>query len=177
MRRLALLCLPLGALALPAAALAVGTAAGDGALVVQNASAPKGVAVMTLTINGTVLGHVSSGSPDQTDTVYIVDANNTGGVGASGSDLTKSSGFDQSTDGTKWKLSGSDFRFRAASGVYKVWIYGSGVDLFAVGAGKVTLQGEPASSSTPDGWYSINGHDRQSLPATASDLLPIDSTG
>jgi hypothetical protein len=177
MRRLAFVCLPLCALALPAAALAHSASSSDGTLVIQNASAPKGVAVMTLTIKGTVLGHVSSGSPDQKDVVYIVDANNTGGVGASGVDLTKTSGLDQPTDGTRWKLTGSDFRFRAASGVYKVWVYGSGVDLFAVGQGNVTIQGEPSSSSTPDGWYSIDGQDRQSLPAAASDLLPIASGG
>ena len=70
------------------------------------------------------------------------------------------------------QLVGSDFRFRAAGGVYKIWIYGSGVDLFAVGNGKVTLQGMP-DSSTSDGWYSINGGDRHSLPTAPSDLLPV----
>jgi len=175
MRRLAFVCLPLCALALPAAALAYTASAADGTLVLQNASAPKGVAVMTLTIDGTVLGHVSSGSPDQPDVVYIVDANNTGGVAASGTDLAKSSGPDLKSGGTRWKLTGSDFRFRAASGVYKVWIYGSGVDVFAVGQGNVTLQGEPSSSSTSDGWYSIDGRSRQSLPAAASDLLSVAS--
>lgn len=176
MRRLALLCLPLGALALPAAALAVGAAVGDGTLVIKAGNAPAKVAVVTLAIDGTVIGHVSSGSPDQKDTVYIVDANNTGDVGSSGIDLTKTSGADPLTSGTKWKLSGSDFRFRAADGVYKVTIYGSGVDLFAVGQGKVTLVGGP-DPSVPDGRYSLNGGDWHSLPAQATDWLKITSNG
>jgi hypothetical protein len=93
--------------------------------------------------------------------------NNTGGIGASatnGAYLTKTSPNDQKT-----KLVGSDFRFRAAGGAYKVWIYGSGVDVFAVGTGKVTMQGLPDSSA--DGRYSIDGGSWRSLPAVPSDLL------
>lgn len=176
MRRLALLCLPLGALALPAAALAISSSAADGTLVVQNGSAPAKVAVVTLVINGTVIGHVDSGSPGQSDTLYVVDANNTGGVGASGPDLTKTSAFDQTTGGTRWKLSGSDFRFRAADGVYKITVYGSGVDLFAVGQGQVVIQGQ-SDASMYDGKYSLNGGDFHSLPVQASDWLKITSSG
>ena len=176
MRRLALLCLPLGALALPAAALAVHTAAGDGTLVVQSGGAPAKAAVVTLVINGTVIGHVSSGSPDQSDTVVVDDANNTGNVAATGVYLTKSSTTDDTQTGTKWTFSGSDFRFRAAAGVYKVTVYGSGVDLFAVGTGKVVIQGQ-SDPKVPDGTYSLNGADWRSLPAKASDWLKIASSG
>ena len=174
MRRLAIFCLPLIALAIPAAALALGDLkTADGTLVVKNGSAPRGVTVVKLGIVGTVIGHVSTGSPDQLDTVVIYDQANTNDVGASatnGAPLTKTSPGDQKT-----KLVGSDFRFRAADGAYTLWIYGSGVDLLAVGAGKVTLQGLPESSI--DGRYSINGGDWHSLPAVPSDLLHFGSIG
>lgn len=176
MRRVALLCLPLGALALPAVALAVGTAAADGTLVVQDGSAPAKVAVVTLVVDGTVIGHVSSGSPGQSDTVVVDDANNTGNVAATGVYLTKSSTIDETQTGTKWRFSGSDFRFRAADGIYKVTVYGSGVDLFAVGTGQVVIQGQ-SDATVPDGRYSLNGHDWRSLPAQASDWLKITSNG
>lgn len=179
MRRLALLCLPVGALALPAAALAMHATAGDGTLVVQNGNAPTKVAVVTLVINGTVIGHVASGSIGQNDTVVVDDANNTGNVAASGlpgAYLSKTSTSDATGPGTTWKLSGSDFRFRAADGVYKVTIYGSGVDLFAVGQGQVVIQGE-SDATISDGRYSLNGKDWHSLPAQASDWLKIASSG
>ena len=179
MRRFVVLSVPLGALALPAAALAFGAAAGDGTLVVQNGSAPVKAAVVTLVISGTVIGHVASGSPGQNDVVVVDDANNTGNVAASaasGAYLSKTSTADATGLGTKWKLSGSDFRFRAADGVYKVTVYGSGVDLFAVGKGQVVIQGQP-DTSLPDGRYSLNGDDWHSLPAQASDWLKITSSG
>ncbi|MDE3026132.1 MAG: hypothetical protein KGI93_11245, partial [Acidobacteriota bacterium] len=63
MRRLALACLPLIALAVPAtaAALATGTSTTDGTLVVQNGAAPRGLAVIKLGVVGTAIGHVSTG--------------------------------------------------------------------------------------------------------------------
>jgi len=172
MRRLAIFCLPLIALVAPATALALrNVQTGDGQLVVQNGSAPRGVPVVTLTVNGTAIGHVSTGSPDQFDTVVIYDPNNTGGIGASGAtDLTRSSPAAQRT-----KLVGSDFRFRAAGGIYKIWIYGSGVDVFAVGSGKVTLQGEPDGGN--DGRYSLDGGAWRSLPSVPSDLLTFPVSG
>jgi len=175
MRRLAIFVLSALALAAPAVAFAVTDSPGDGTLVVKNGSAPHGVAVVTLTISGTAIGHVSTSSPDQADTVVILDPNNTNNVGASatnGQSLTKTSTSDSTTGGTRTRLVGNDFRFRAAGGIYKIWIYGSGVDLFAVGTGKVALQGLPDGSG-PDGHYSIDGGDWRSLPAAPSDLLQI----
>jgi hypothetical protein len=170
MRRLAIFCLPLIALIAPAAALGLGdTKTADGTLVVKNGSAPRGLTVVTLSISGTAIGQVSTGSPGQFDKVVIYDANNTNDIGASatnGAFLSKTVSQSEQTT----KLVGSDFRFRAAGGVYKIWIYGSGVDLFAVGDGKVTLQGLPDSNAT-DGKYSLNGGDWRSLPAVPSDLL------
>lgn len=175
MRRLALLGLPLVALGAPATALAISAAAGDGTLVVQNGSAPRGVPVVTLVINGTALGHVSTGSPDQTDTVVIDDPNNTNGIGASitngAPSLTR-----KTVSTTETKFTGSDFRFRAAGGVYKIWIYGTGVDVFAVGKGTVVLQGMP-DAGAQDGKYWLNGGDGHSLPVAPSDLLAIKSSG
>ncbi|MGH2999749.1 MAG: hypothetical protein ACRDNM_10650 [Gaiellaceae bacterium] len=170
MRRLAILCLPLIALVAPATALALGdgSSSNDGTLVVKSASAPRTVPVVTLVINGTALGHVSTGSPDQTDTVVIDDPNNTNDIGASitsgGNPLTR-----KTVSTTETKFVGSDFRFRAAGGTYKIWIYGSGVDVFAVGKGTVIVQGQ--SDSSTDGWYAIDGGARHSLPAVPSSLL------
>ncbi len=175
MRRLAMLCLPVIALALPATALALHDASGDGTLVVKNGTAPRGVPVVTLVINGTAIGHVSTGSPDLADKVVIDDPNNTNDIGASltngAPSLTRTTLSD-----TKTSFVGSDFRFRAAGGVYKIWVYGSGVDIFAVGKGTVVLQGSPDSSG-PDGRYSLNGTDWHSLPAVPTDLLKITASG
>ena len=78
MRRLAILALPVLALVLPATALALHDAnTADGTLVVKNGSAPRGVPVVTLSIEGTAIGHISTGSPDQVDTVVVYDPNNT----------------------------------------------------------------------------------------------------
>jgi hypothetical protein len=175
MRRLLIAGLVVGMLVLPATALALAGSGGDGNLVVRGASAPPGVAVVRLVIDGTALGQISTGSPDQPATVIVVDANNTGNVLASGGNLAKSSSLDPTTDGTRWKLVGSDFRFRAADGTYKVIIYGSGADLFAVGQGKVKLQGLP--DATPDGWYAIDGGPHRSLPVTATDWLTVAGNG
>jgi hypothetical protein len=64
-------CALLAMLGSPAAAPARHRAAGDGTLVVQKGSAPTGVPVVTLVIKGTVVGRLSSGSPDLLDTVVI----------------------------------------------------------------------------------------------------------
>lgn len=170
-----MLSLLLIALAAPATAFALRDASGDGTLVVQNGSAPRGLPVITLVIDGTAIGHVSSGSPDQLDTVVIDDVNNTNDIGASLTNGAPSLTRKTISD-TETKFTGSDFRFRAAGGVYKIWIYGSGIDVFAVGQGKVTLQGTPGAGTT-DGQYSFNGGSWRSLPPTPSDWLPIKATG
>ena len=170
-----MLSLPLLALALPAAALALSNASGDGTLVVQNGAAPRGTPVVFLVVNGTAIGHVSTGTPGELDTVIIDDVNNTGNIGASVTNdapvLTRKTISD-----TETKFTGSDFRFRAAGGWYRIWIYGSGVDVFAVGQGKVMLQGTPGAG-TADGQYSFNGAPWHSLPPAQSDWLPIRAAG
>jgi hypothetical protein len=172
MRRVAIIGLFAAAFAGPAAAPALGAATGDGTLVVKGGSAPRTIAVVTLSINGTTIGHVSTGSPDEVDTVVIYDPNNTDNIGASAMNGTLLSRTSKPGE-QKTTLVGSDFRFRAAGGVYKIWVYGSGIDLFAVGNGRVTLQGQ--SDGSPDGKYSINGGAFHSLPGVPSDLLTIAS--
>ena len=175
MRRAALLSVLLTALAVPAAAYALRDSAGDGTLVVHDGTAPRGVPVVFLVINGTAIGQVSTGSPGELDTVIIDDVNNTGNIGAS---LTNGSPVltRKTISDTETKFTGSDFRFRAAAGWYRIWIYGSGVDMFAVGQGKVTLQGTPGAGIT-DGQYSFNGGAWRSLPPIPSDWLPIKAAG
>jgi hypothetical protein len=76
-------------------------------------------------------------------------------------------------DGTaqQWGYADS-FKFRAVNGTFTIVIYGSDVDLVAIGTGKVELTGMP---DTPrgDGKYSLNGGDWKSLPGTVSDWIPI----
>jgi hypothetical protein len=174
MRRLAMLCLPLLALALPATALGLRDSA-DGTLVVKNGSAPRTVAVVTLVVDGTALGRISTGSPDQLDKVVIQDSNNTNDIGASitngAPSLTRTTLSDSRTS-----FVGSDFRWRAANGTYRIWIYGTGVNVFAVGRGTVVLQGL-VDANAADGKYSIDGGDWHSLPKVPSDLLKFGSTG
>lgn len=177
MRRLAIFCLPLVALVAPATALALSDVkTTDGTLVVQNAGAPRSVAVVTLVVDGTALGHISTGSPDQVDKVVIQDFNiPSGDIGASITNnapaLTRTTLADNKTS-----FVGSDFRFRAANGTYRIWIYGTGVNVFAVGHGTVVLQGQ-SDADLPDGRYSRDGGDWHSLPAVPSDLLRFGSSG
>lgn len=171
MRRIVLIGLALAALAAPAAAMGLRKSPGDGTLVVKSASAPDGVPSVTLVIKGTVLGHVSSGSPDVADAVVIDDLTGSGDFSASevgGTFLST-----KNVSSTRTKYLGSDFRFRTVEGdYYKVTIYGTGVNLFAVGQGKVTLQGMP-DPTVNDGRYSINGQDFKSLPPAPTAWLQI----
>jgi hypothetical protein len=52
-----------------------------------------------------------------------------------------------------------------------VLVYGSGVDLVAIGKGTVKLAGVPDSGG--DGKYSLNGADFVSLPGTQTDKRVI----
>jgi hypothetical protein len=171
MRRIVLIGLALAALAAPAAAMGLRRSPGDGTLVVKSASAPDGVPSVTIVIKGTVIGHVASGSPDVDDAVVIDDLTGNGDFSASqvgGAFLSK-----KNVSSTRTKYLGSDFRFRTVEGdYYKVTIYGAGVNLFAVGQGKVTLQGMPDPAAN-DGRYSINGQDFKSLPAAPTAWLQI----
>jgi hypothetical protein len=155
MRRLALISVSLLALAVPAAAWALTQGPADGTLVVKNGTAPHGVPVVTLIVAGAVIGRV-----DNLGTIVIDDSTPTDPFSP------EVSGFDQHKDvsdtATKW--TGTGMKFRAVGGTYKITIYGSGVNLSAVGRGYVSLSGMP-DSTTGDGSYSLNGDPFRSLPA------------
>jgi hypothetical protein len=163
MRRILLSCTLLALVALPAAASAGAAAqAKPGYLVVRKAAGDGGVnggPVATLIIKGFVLGRVS-----QEARVDVVQLPSPAGQGA-----PQVRGADVSTKAIKWhhfageKYLGSNFRFRAMGGYYRVVVRGSGVYLFAGGQGHVTLQG---SSHFPrhDGEFSVSGGRFRSLP-------------
>jgi len=163
MRRLAVLSVSLLALAAPAAAWALTQASGDGTLVVKNGAGPRGVPVVTLVITGAAIGHVSG-----LGTIMIEDLNANDAVSpeVTGANYRK----DLSPTVTKW--GGVDFRFRAVGGTYRITIYGSDVDLSAVGHGYVWLTGL-SDPTTGDGTYSLNGDPPRSLPATTLAKAPV----
>jgi len=163
MRRRIFLSASLAALAVPAAALAASTAPGDGTLVVRNGSAPKGTPVVTLVIRGAAIGQVTGAGK-----ILISDETPDDGFTpeVTGSDWHK----DKGEDGMLW--GGAGFRFRAVGGLYKITIYGSGVDLVASGRGTAFLTGS-AEAPNRDGVYSLNGGDFRSLPAQSTRQLTI----
>ena len=156
MRRLAVISVSLLALAVPAAAWAMTQAPGDGTLVVKNGTAPRGVPVVTLIVTGAAIGRVTN-----LGTIVIDDStpNDPFSPEVTGYDSHKD------TSGTATKWIGMNMKFRAVGGTYKITIYGSGVDLSAVGRGYVTLAGVP-DTTTGDGVYSLNGDNFRSLPAS-----------
>jgi hypothetical protein len=171
MRRIVVIFTSLSALVAPAAALGVAQSAGDGTLVVKNATGPAKVPVVALNITGTVIGQIDSGT-------IIIDPGAQAVV--TGADTHKNSPYvDSAQIWTGTSTDTSSFKFRAAGGHYHILIYGSGVDLTAVGRGTVTLAGLPDTPGS-DGRYSLNGGDFHSLPGAPTKLAPIssgDSTG
>jgi len=163
MRRYALVSAALLALGAPAAAWALTQGPNDGTLVVKDGTAPKGVPVVTLVITGAAIGHITNYA-----TIVIDDTttNDPYGPEVTNSDWHK----DVSDTATKW--GGTNMKFRAVGGTYKITIYGSDVDLSAVGRGVVTLAGMPDTPSG-DGTYSLNGDPARSLPATPTGKLTI----
>ena len=167
MRRFVVICASLAALAAPASALALHESSGDGTLVVQNGTAPPKVPVVALTINGAAIGHVEHGR------IVIDDWTPNNNVDAT------VTGYDSRKDGptdTSQTWGGTDFSFRAAGGKYTILIYGSKVDVVAVGRGTVTLAGTP-DTTVGDGKYSLNGDAFHSLPGTPTAKLTIGANG
>jgi len=145
----------------PAAALAVHAAIGDGTLVVTNGSAPRGTPVVTLVVHGAAIGYIAQG------TIVIDDPTPNDGA----PEVTNATSHKDVSD-TIQKWGGLDLRFRAVGGSYRITIYGTGVDLVASGHGNVILAGS-TDLPTRDGTYSLNGADPRSLPATPTKLLTI----
>ena len=170
MRRILLSCALLAVLALPAAAAARASAAGKpGFLVVRRAAGDGGVngrPVATVVVQGFVLGRVSREA--QVDIYQLPSAAGQGGPDVKGADVShrriRWHGRHQHQHvftGTRY--SGSNFRFRAIGGYYRVVVRGSGVYLFAGGRGHVTLRGSSVYRHK-DGTYSVNAGAPRSLP-------------
>jgi hypothetical protein len=149
-------------LLVPVAASAGRAATGDGSLVVKNGSAPAGTPVVQLTITGSVIGHVDHGR-------IVID----GGPNPPGSShdpqVTGANCVIRDNE-TAQRCRGDQFSFRAVGGHYTVLLYGTGVDLVAVGSGSVRLSGLP-DTPVGDGKYSLNGNDFVSLPGAQTDKL------
>ena len=143
MRR-ALFACTLFVLAAPAAFAARG-AEGDGTLVVRNASG-----VFNIAATGTLIG-----SCDRC-TIWIDDPKPGDG---SGPIVTGFEGKRDLTD-TKSRWSGSDLRFRLIGGFSRTRVRGSGIELYAVGKGSVTVQGWLTNLGT----YSVDGGERRPIP-------------
>jgi hypothetical protein len=169
MRRLSVILGLFSVFAVPAAALAAQGAAGDGSLVVKNGSAPVGTPVAVLQITGSVIGQVGNGK-------LVIDA----GPNADTSAVPQVTGAEWRGDSPRsstaqvWK--GNNFSFRAVGGTYTVLVYGSQVNLVAVGNGTVKLAGIP-DIAVGDGRYSLNGDDFASLPGAQTDKRSIGSNG
>lgn len=170
-RRTVVIWASLVALAVPVAALAVTRSPGDGTLVVQNGSAPKGTPVVTLVIQGAAIGRISGNGK------VIIEDPTPGDlaspeVNGFTTHRVSDSGAEIWTVVVPPGAASSDFRFRAVGGTYRITIYGTGVDLVASGHGTVVLAGSP-DMPTQDGKYSLNGDPFRSLPASPSKQLAI----
>lgn len=166
MRRTVVLGVCLAALVLPAAVSAMVGASGDGSLVVKDASGPRtgNAAVVALTITGAAIGHVDQGR-------IVIDNGST-------AEVTQGTGIlwrkDVKNSDTAQMWGGTDFKFRAVGGknTYTILIYGSGIDVVALGTGTVTLTGL-ADDPHNDGTYSLNGKAFVSLPGVTGKQLTI----
>jgi hypothetical protein len=147
MRRLLFAC-ALFALALPAAAVAVPSADGDGTLVVKNASGR-----IDIVATGSVIGSCAR------CTIWIDDPRPGDG---SGPIVTGFEGRRDDITDTKSKWSGTDVRFRLIGGFSRTLVRGTGIDLYAVGQGSATVWGFPWA--IVQGTYAVNGGERRLLP-------------
>ncbi|HEY3543938.1 MAG TPA: hypothetical protein VGK79_15485 [Gaiellaceae bacterium] len=174
MRRLVVPLALFAVLAAPAAVLAATSAAGDGTLVVKNGTAPDSgpdrAPVVRLTITGSVIGQITGqGSKITIDGGAKSPAPEVVGAAGPGKDVPQS-------DTAKVWTSGADvLKFRAVGGTYTIVIFGTGVNLVAVGTGTVQLAGTP-DVVRGDGRYSFNGDVFKSLPSVPTKQLPIGST-
>jgi hypothetical protein len=169
MRRLTVIFAALTALLAPVAALAAARAAGDGSLVVKNGSAPAATAVVALSITGSVIGNVDHGR-------IVIDGGPNNPDSAKTPQITGAEHCFTRENETANRCSGDKFSFRAVGGHYTVLLYGTGVNLVAVGSGTVRVAGMPDTPSG-DGRYSLNGNDFVSLPGVQTDKLTITSNG
>ena len=169
MRRLTVIFVALASLVAPAAVLAAAQAAGDGSLVVKNGSAPAGTPVVALSITGSVIGNIDHGR-------IVIDGGPNNPDSAKTPQITGAEHCFTRDNETAQRCVGDKFSFRAVGGHYTVLLYGTGVNLVAVGSGTVRLAGMPDTPSG-DGRYSLNDNDFVSLPGAQTDKLTIASNG
>jgi hypothetical protein len=142
----------LAVLVITGTAAARPTLAPDGALSVKNAD---GRVVMIG--KGVVIGRFGKGQ------LTVKDPNPNDGTKpiVTGADGTESLG-EKTT-----RYSGSNIRFRIIGGSFSLTVFGTDIDLSAVGRGMVTLDGTLGAKSnaeTDDDTYAINGGPRQPFP-------------
>jgi hypothetical protein len=148
MRKLCLLLLA-GLLVLPAAAVADRGGPSGGSLVVSDANAR-----LTLSGHGLIFGHLGRG----TITVvgdYKPDDNNS---------LSSVSGAKMKFTGGNVVYSGSDVRFWFPGGRYTLIVDGTGIDISAVGNGKLTAVGKFLAD---DGTVAVDGGTPQSIDSVS----------
>jgi hypothetical protein len=153
MRRLVFTCLLVGALA-PAAALAAPSLVGDGTLAVRNAGGDSKEPVANILITGAVVGQVERGR------VQIEDPSTTDGPAP----VVKGAEKQRDVSVTTKVYSGTDISFRAVGGRYRIRIWGTGVNVNAIGQGLVRLTG--STTLAPSAWYAVNGGAKNALPDT-----------
>ena len=168
MGRILLLVVGLVIVAMPAAAAARSQAhvPTPGFVVVRNAATDGGITgkpVATVVVRGFVLGHIAQEGAVQL--YHLASGAGSLAAQAAGVDVSRRAVTYHSrgvtVPGTEY--SGSDFRFRAVGGVWRVVVYGAGLSLYAGGVGRVSLHGSVAYPAT-DGHYSFNGGRFVSLP-------------
>ena len=125
--------------------------ANDGALSVKNADGRVVIAG-----KGAVIGRFDKGQ------VTIKDPNPYDGTGpiVTGADRVEALG-EKTT-----RYSGSNIRFRMIGGAFTVTVFGTDIDLSAVGRGMVTLNGSIAKGNGPskDASYAVNGGAPEAFP-------------
>jgi hypothetical protein len=164
MRRILLLLASAAVLTLPAAASAHTQShhRAPGFLVVRGAFSDGGVAgrpIATIAVTGFVIGRIAQEGAVE---IYHFSSGTGSLAQVSGVDVSRQTVFYHGRPGAKF--SGSDFRFRAVGGVWRVVVYGAGVSLYAGGQGGARLHGS-VSYPNIDGVYSFNGGRFASLPA------------
>ncbi len=166
MRRLLVTSALLLALAAPFPAAASLRNLGVGTLVVRGADNGEGLAtgarpVATIVIDGFVIGRIAG--PGRIE-IYSLDASEAPEVNGAAwhQDKTFKAKDGDPVSGTVW--GGSNLRFRAVGGTFRVLVWGSGVYLFAGGRnGTVVLTGQD-DPSVADGEYSFNGASFRPIP-------------
>jgi hypothetical protein len=165
MRRLSVIFAMGAALTVPVVALGGTGAATDGSLVVHNGSAPVGTPVVVLSISGSVIGNVDHGK-------IIIDGGPLDAGSPKAPQVTPGAACVRPVGDTRQICKGDNFSFRAVGGHYTLLVYGTGVDVVAVGTGSVRVAGIP-DVPAGDGKYSVNGDDFASLPGVQTDKLLI----